>query len=141
MRRLEAALAVLIIAATPAMAQAAGRSVSVPLDQVTRLNLAGRAASVIVGNPSIADVTVVDERTLYVSGRGGGVTEIVVLDRTGAPIYEGDVVVTAPNDSQVSVWRGAQVTEMACAGVCSPVTRNGEAAAQQAAPAPAAPNP
>ncbi len=134
MRALKVAFMLLALCA-PA-AEAAGRVVAVPLDQVTRLSLSGRAASVIVGNPAIADVTVVDERTLYVSGRGGGVTEIVVLDRTGSPIYEGDVVVTGPLRSEVSVFRGAQVTQMACAELCSPA---GRADAAGAAAPPASP--
>ncbi len=115
MRRLLVACMALAIA-TPALA--APRT-SVAIDHTTRINLRGTAASVIVGNPAVADVTVVDERTLFLSGRGYGVTEVVVLDPLGRTLWQGEVVVTAPTEGAVSVYRGSQVTEMACAGTCS----------------------
>lgn len=116
MRRLMFASLALILAAAPGVA--AARGLSVALNHTERLQLSGAAASVIVGNPKVADVTVVDERTLYVAGRGYGVTEVVVIDRLGRTIYKGEVVVTAPSSGQVSVYRGATVTEMTCASKC-----------------------
>lgn len=122
MRRIAAALlALAVLAPAPALAQS--RPLSVEVDHVARLNLNGSAASVIVGNPQIADVTVVDANTLYVSGRAFGVTEIAVLDGLGRTIYQGEVVVSAPSAGQVRVWRGASVTNMACAATCSPSAR------------------
>ena len=122
--------------ATPALA--APRT-SVAIDHTTRINLRGTAASVIVGNPAVADVTVVDERTLFLSGRGYGVTEVVVLDPLGRTIWQGEVVVTAPTEGAVSVYRGSQVTEMACAQACSPSLRSAARPAPAAPAAPAAP--
>jgi len=131
MRRLliAAALAVAAIA-TPVLA---GNQTSVAIDHTTRINLRAAAGSVIVGNPAIADVTVVDERTLFLSGRGYGVTEVTVLDPLGRTIWSGEVVVTAPTQGAVSVYRGSQVTEMACAQSCATTVRS--APARPAAPA------
>ena len=121
MRRLllAAAAAAADAAAAPAFA---GPAMSVAIDHTERLQLPRPAGSVIVGNPSIADVTVVDTQTLFVQGKGYGVTEIVVLDQLGRTVWKGEVVVTGSPDS-VSVYRGVEVTEMACAGVCAPSTR------------------
>jgi len=132
-----ALLALTVIGAAPA-ALAQSRQLSVEVDHITRLNLSGSAASVIVGNPGIADVTVVDANTLYVSGRAYGVTEIAVLDGLGRTIYQGEVVVSAPSSGQVRVWRGAAVTHMACATTCSPSTRGEGSPAGAASAAPAA---
>lgn len=121
-----ALLALSIIGAAPA-ALAQSRQLSVEMDHITRLNLNGSAASVIVGNPQIADVTVVDANTLYVSGRAYGVTEIAVLDGLGRVIYQGEVVVSAPSSGQVRVWRGAAVTNMACAQTCAAASSQGAA--------------
>jgi uncharacterized membrane protein YgcG len=125
MRRflIAAALAAL---ATPAFA---GPRVSVAIDHSERVQTARAAGSVIVGNPAIADVTVVDSRTLFISGRGYGVTEVVVLDPLGRTVWQGEVVVTAPTEGQVSVYRGTAVTEMACAGACAPTVRSAGKAA------------
>ena len=135
MRRSLAVLLALAIV-TPGAALAQSRPLSVEVDHVTRLNLRGSAASVIVGNPEIADVTVVDAHTLYVSGRDYGVTEIVVLDAAGRSIYQGQVVVSAASAGAVRVWRGAQVTNMACSASCAPSVRGGEAVAPGAAQTP-----
>lgn len=123
MRRIAAALLALAVLAPAPVALAQSRPLSVEVDHVTRLNLNGSAASVIVGNPQIADVTVVDAHTLFVSGRAYGVTEIVVLDGAGRSIYQGEVVVSAPSSGQVRVWRGTSVTNMACSATCAPSVR------------------
>jgi Flp pilus assembly secretin CpaC len=130
MRRTAFALVALATAvAGPALA---GPRLSVALDHSERLSISRPAGSVIVGNPLVADVTVVDQRTLYISGRGYGVTEVVVLDPLGRPVWQGDVVVSAPEGGQVSVYRGSKATEMACAGVCAPSIRSDKDAAPSA---------
>ena len=126
------ALAILV----PGTALAQSRPLKVEVDHVARLDLRGAAASVIVGNPQIADVTVVDAHTLYVSGRDYGVTEIVVLDAAGRNIYQGQVVVSGASAGAVRVWRGAAVTNMACAASCAPSVRGGETAAPGAVQTP-----
>ena len=133
MRRIAVALFALAALAPAPLALAQSRGLSVEVDHITRLNLNGSAASVIVGNPQIADVTVVDANTLYVSGRSAGVTEIAVLDGLGRTIYQGDVVVSGPSAGQVRVWRGASVTHMACGATCSPTARETSAPAAPSA--------
>jgi Flp pilus assembly secretin CpaC len=124
MRRTAIALLALTALGTASPALAQSRGLSVEVDHIARLNLTGSASSVIVGNPQIADVTVVDAQTLYVSGRAAGVTEIAVLDGLGRTIYQGQVVVSAPSSGQVRVWRGSSVTHMACGATCSPSSRD-----------------
>lgn len=136
MRRIAAALLALAVLAPAPLALAQSRPLSVEVDHVARLNLSGSAASVIVGNPRIADVTVVDARTLFVSGRAYGTTEIVVLDGAGRSIYQGEVVVSSPSAGQVRVWRGAEVTHMACSATCSENSRASEAIAPVSATVP-----
>jgi Flp pilus assembly secretin CpaC len=114
------AAAALLGAAGVAQAQ----SLNVEIDRSSRINLRGQAASVIVGNPAIADVTVVDANTLFVTGKGYGVTEVVAVDALGRTLYQGEVIVTGGSSGSVRVWRGAQATEMACAASCSPSVRN-----------------
>ena len=72
MRRL---LIVAALSASALAGSAAAQSgpISVEIDHSTRVQLGGAAGSVIVGNPQIADVTVVDANTLFVTGMGGTV--------------------------------------------------------------------
>ena len=107
--------------ATTALAQS--RPLNVEIDRSQRVALRGAAASVIVGNPAIADVTVVDANTLYIVGKGYGVTEVVAVDAIGRPLFQSQVVVTGGSTGSVRVWRGAQATEMACGTSCSPSVR------------------
>jgi Flp pilus assembly secretin CpaC len=121
------ASALLALAAVTA-AQAEARPLNVEIDHATRVQLRAPAGSVIVANPKIADVTVVDANTLFITGKGYGVTEIVAVDALGRPLFQSQVVVSAGSSGSVRVWRGAQATEMACGASCSPSVR--------AAPAP-----
>jgi hypothetical protein len=114
-RALPFAALVFCISATAAGAQ----SLVVPIDHSTRLNVAGSAASVVVGNPQVADVTVVDSHTVFVSGRGFGETDVVVLDAAGRTLYAGDILVGSPNGGRVTVYRGQARTDMACAPGCA----------------------
>lgn len=122
MRPRLAALVALALISAPLAASAQSRPLSVEVDHTARINLRGAAAAVVVGNPQIADVTVVDANTLFVSGRGFGTTEVVVLDALGRTIYQSEVVVSAPSAGQVRVWRGGTVTDMACGATCAPST-------------------
>ena len=122
--RLIAALASIAVLALPGAGLAQSASLSVEIDQAARVQLRGPAGSVIVGNPLIADVTVVDANTLYITGKGYGVTEIVAVDTIGRTVFQSQVVVTAGSGAgRVRVWRGGQATEMACAASCSPSVR------------------
>ena len=132
--RLLLALGATALLVGPGVALAQSGRISVEIDQAQRVQLRGPAGSVIVGNPEIADVTVVDANTLYIPGKGYGVTEVVAVDPIGRTVFQSQVVVTAGDGAgRVRMWRGAQSTEMACASSCSPSVRgtSGPAPAQQ----------
>jgi Flp pilus assembly secretin CpaC len=111
-------------AAAVAPASAASR-LAIYVDHSAKLQIPGAIASVIVGNPGVADVLVVDRHTVFVEGKGSGQTEVVLVDSDGRTVWQGDVSVIAPNGGRVSVIRagqtGAQVVEMTCSDVCSQV--------------------
>ncbi|MEN5170094.1 pilus assembly protein N-terminal domain-containing protein [Brevundimonas pondensis] len=104
-------------------ALAQSRPLNIEVDRSTRVQLRAPAGSVIVANPKIADVTVVDANTLFITGKGYGVTDIVAVDALGRPLFQSQVVVSAGSTGSVRVWRGAQATEMACGTSCSPSVR------------------
>lgn len=131
--RLIAGLASAAVLLAPAAATAQSGRLNVEIDQAQRVQLRGPAGSVIVGNPLIADVTVVDSNTLYITGKGYGVTEVVAVDTIGRTVFQSQVVVTDGSGSgRVRVWRGAQATEMACASSCSATLRATSGAAPAA---------
>lgn len=131
------AAAALIAALTVAgVAAAQSAPLNIQIDRSQRVALRGAAGSVIVGNPAIADVTVVDAHTLFITGKGYGVTEVVAVDAIGRTVFQSQVVVTGGSTGSVRVWRGAQATEMACAASCAPSIRSSGSDAPAAPPAP-----
>ncbi len=63
------ALATLVLLAAPSFANAGSGDGPVrPIDQARVLRIPRKASSVIVGNPSIADITIHDARTLILTG-------------------------------------------------------------------------
>jgi Flp pilus assembly secretin CpaC len=56
----------------------------VHLDQAKVLKLPEKTATLVVGNPLIADVAVQPGGIMVVTGKSYGVTNLVALDRGGA---------------------------------------------------------
>ena len=67
------------------------------------------------------------------SGHTVSLTEVVAVDAIGRPLFQSQVVVTGGSTGAVRVWRGAQVTEMACGASCAPSIRSAPGAATPAA--------
>lgn len=111
--------------ASAALAQA--RPLNIEIDSATRVQLRAPAGSVIVANPRIADVTVVDANTLFITGKGYGVTDVVVVDALGRSLFQTQIVVSAGSTGAVRVWRGGDATDMACGSTCSPSVRSSSA--------------
>ena len=76
------------------------------------------ARDVVVGNPQVADVTLLDSRNLVVLGKGYGTTNVLVVDRAGRTIVDHRVIVAASDLGAVSLLRGAEVRTYACAPIC-----------------------
>jgi Flp pilus assembly secretin CpaC len=89
------------------------------LDQATLFKLPERAGIVVVGNPLIADVAIQPGGIAVVTGKGYGVTNVVVLDRSGAVLMEKALVVSSPAGHVVYVYRGVARTTYSCDPDCS----------------------
>lgn len=123
MSRIPAILLAAALLSAPISASAQDGALNVEIDRSARVQLRGAAASIIVGNPQIADVSMVDANTLFIVGKGYGVTEVVAVDGVGRTLFQREIVVTGGSTGTVRVWRGAQATEMACGASCTPSIR------------------
>ena len=121
-----------LIVATPAVA---AETLSVRMNQNAAVRLAAPARSVVVGNPAIADVTMLDARHMVVVGKSFGITNVMVIDARGRTILDRQVVVTAP-DNAMTYFKGGQTQSFACAERCEAL---GEATGAPAAAASAPP--
>lgn len=101
-------------------------TIIVTVDRAKLFRVSRPAATIIIGNPSIADATVEDERTLVLTGRSFGVTNIIILDADGEPIVDRTVVVRSHEANTVRVYRRASRETYACAPVCEPTLTIGD---------------
>lgn len=124
MRRLLLALTAPLLVLTSAAAAVAAPTLAVPIDQSAALSLPRGTRDVLIGNPAIADVSVLDSGKAVILGKGYGVTNLIVIDQLGRTVMERQIVVSAPTAGRVSIIRGARVDDYACAGGCE---RTGEA--------------
>ena len=122
-----AAAAALLSAAAAADEGVQVTSLRVDYDQSTLLHLDRPAKTVIVGNATVADAQLVNERTIYVLGRMFGNTNIVAVDATGAEVINTRVTVRAPQFAQVTVYRGPNgQRNLACAPQCERTITQGD---------------
>jgi hypothetical protein len=92
---------------------------TVTIDQATITKLPERAATIVIGNPLIADVSVQAGGLMVITGKGYGITNLIALDRGGAVLTERNIQVVGP-DNLVVVYRGAHRESYSCAPQCEP---------------------
>lgn len=115
---------------TSAPAQAgSGQSYTVELNKTEILRLPGAAASIIIGNPKIADVTVQSSNLLFVVGRGYGETNLIILDAQGNTMMDADLqVVNTLSNHGVRLYNGKSRETYSCIPYCGPSPVLGDAA-------------
>jgi len=96
----------------------ASEAIEVVMNQAKIVKLASPADTIVIGNPMIADASVQDATTIVLTGRGFGVTNLVVLDRDGNAIVDEQVVVSRQFANSVRVYRRAEVQTLSCTPYC-----------------------
>jgi Flp pilus assembly secretin CpaC len=129
LRPLAFTAAMLMAAASlaPATGTAAeGEPISVKVNMARILRISAPAATVIVGNPGVADVTIQDPQTLVLTGKSYGQTNLIVLDNMGNPIADTIVEVIQAQADLVTVYMGQARTTLVCSPVCQPTIMLGD---------------
>jgi Flp pilus assembly secretin CpaC len=99
---------------------ASARDIRVALDQAFPIRLAEPAQGVAVGNPSIAGVSIQNDRFLFVTGRSYGSTNLVVMGDGNRVLYSGRIVVAPDETDVVMVTRGVETARLECTPLCRP---------------------
>lgn len=99
----------------------------VKVDETVTLKLNQSANSVVVGNATVADVTVHDARTLLVTGKAFGSTNLTVLDRAGNTIYSSQLMVGGEDDNGLTIVRSGATYSYSCVDKCRATPMVGDA--------------
>jgi hypothetical protein len=105
------------IAATPARAD----TITVKVDAAQIMKLPEKVATIVIGNPLIADAALQSGGILVVTGKGFGSTNLLALDRAGRVIMDKTVQVLGPTGSDlVVVYKGTARESYSCTPECAP---------------------
>ena len=96
----------------PASIQADG--VLVPMDNVALVSFKKPVSVVYIGNPSIAEVTMIDPQHAFVLGKRFGATNLIGLLGDKKIAVNESVVVSARTGSAITIFRGSQTFDYVC---------------------------
>jgi mevalonate kinase len=112
-----ALLSATMLTAFPALAA----TFTVTLDQAQIMRLPDKVATIVIGNPSIADATLQSGGVLVVTGKGYGSTNLLAMDRTGKIVMDTTIQVVGPAGGDlIVVYKGVTRESYSCSPECAP---------------------
>jgi Flp pilus assembly secretin CpaC len=108
----------LAISLSGTAAALAAEQISVTVDQAKLVKLPEKVATIVIGNPLIADVSVQANGLMVVTGKGYGTTNALILDRNGNVLAENTIEVKPPREGVVVVYRGVNKESYSCMPNC-----------------------
>jgi hypothetical protein len=101
-----------------AIAEPSTNTIAVNVDQARLVKLPARVATIVVGNPLIADVALQAGGVLVVTGKGYGATNFIAMDRAGEVLVDRLIQVEGPTDQLITVYRGVDRESYSCMPIC-----------------------
>ncbi|MGF1650544.1 MAG: pilus assembly protein N-terminal domain-containing protein [Hyphomicrobiaceae bacterium] len=117
-------LAILALVAVPTHATAS--DLIVKYDQSQLLRMPRPVAEIVIGNPSIADVTVKASNLLVITGKSFGITNIIALDADQNVIQDQRVIVQRDEVTTVNLQKGTARHSYNCSPQCNPTITVGD---------------
>lgn len=105
---------------------AAANDLIVKYDQSQLLKLPRPASEIIIGNPTIADVSVQGGNLLVVTGKSFGITNIIALDSDRNVIQDQRILVQRDEVKVVNVQKGIKRESYNCSPQCNPMVTVGD---------------
>lgn len=102
------------------MSPAAAQDLIVKYDQSQLLRLPRPVSEIIIGNPTIADITVQSSDMLVVTGKSFGITNVIVLDSDRSVIQDQRILVVRDEAKTVNLQKGSKRESYNCTPQCNP---------------------
>ena len=93
-------------------------AIAVNVDQAKLVKIPARVATIVVGNPLIADVALQPGGVIVVTGKGYGATNFIAMDRSGEVLVDRVIQVEGPTDQLVTIYRGVERESYSCMPIC-----------------------
>ena len=135
MTRLQKLFAPVLIAAAFALpARADSATLNAVLDRAAITHPPEKVATIVIGNPAVADGSLQSGGLLVVTDKGYGATNLLALDRNGDTLAEYTIQVAGPKeDSMLTIYRGVDRETWNCAPKCEQTVVLGDSASYFAA--------
>lgn len=119
-RRLFAVLSAVLWTAAALTAPAArAETVTVAIDEAHIMKMPDRVATIVIGNPLVADASLQPGGILVLTGKGFGTTNLLALDRAGKVVMNRMVEVQGPSTGDlVVVYKGTERESYSCSPKC-----------------------
>lgn len=116
--RLLAFAMVTLVQFSPVAAEEGGNMMRVYMDHARVLKLDRPVSKVIIGNAEVADATVADAKTIVLTGRSFGTTNLVILDVDGNAIVDERLLVSIDEGNTVRVFKQTVRSVLSCTPNC-----------------------
>ncbi len=113
-----AAMGLIVAALVCGSALAAEDMLSVYMNHARVLKLDRPVSKIIIGNSEVADATVADSKTIVLTGRSFGTTNLVILDADGNAIVDERILVSIDEGNTVRVFRQTVRSVLSCTPNC-----------------------
>lgn len=132
-RLIRAGVSMALLAAPAAHAEDLSSYIKVSLDHARILKLDRAVSKVIIGSDQIADATVADTKTIVLTGRSFGTTNLVLLDAQGNAIVDEKLLVTLEEENTLRVYKQSNRAILFCSTSCEPMNVDRAASASSGA--------
>ncbi|MEO0672537.1 MAG: pilus assembly protein N-terminal domain-containing protein [Pseudomonadota bacterium] len=105
---------------------ASATDLMVTYDQSKLLRMPRPVSDIIIGNPSIADVTVKGANLLIITGKSFGITNIIALDDEKNVIQDQRIIVQRDQQTIVNLNKGDSRRSYNCSPSCNPTITVGD---------------
>ncbi len=107
-------------------AESRASELTVKYDQSQILRISRPVAEIIIGNPTIADVSVQSSKLLVITGKSFGMTNMILLDNEQNVILENRIIVQREQSQIVNLHRGTGRESYNCSPRCNPTLTVGD---------------